>query len=58
MKNVIEVWTRVCCKKLGWIVNRGEMPIESEYSWFSAKAILVASLKLSVLGRALKVIKF
>jgi len=42
MNNVMKVRTRVCCKKLGRIENRGEMPIESEYSWFSAKAILVA----------------
>jgi len=35
-------------------VNRGEMPIESEDSWFSAKAILVAFKKISKLGRALK----
>jgi len=25
-------------------VNRGEMLIESEYSWFSAKTILVVSI--------------
>jgi len=38
-------------------VNRGEMPIESEDSWFSAKAILVASKKkISKLGKALKML--
>jgi len=37
------------------------MPIESEYSWLSAKAILVVfkkKIKIIRLGRALKVINF
>lgn len=30
------------------------MPIESEYSWFSAKTILVVSKIFTLFGRALK----
>jgi len=33
------------------------MPIESEYSWLSAKAILVVCKEIIRLGRALKVEK-
>jgi len=41
----VEVRTRDCCKNLGRLVHRGEMPIEHGDSWFSAKAIKVARLK-------------
>jgi hypothetical protein len=34
-----EGWTRVCCKILGWIVDRGERLIKFRDSWFSAKSI-------------------
>jgi len=38
-KELLEDRTRVCCKILRRFTIRGEMPIEHEYSWFSAKVI-------------------
>lgn len=40
--------TRDCCKNLGRLVDRGEMPIELGVSWLSAKAIKVARPKKKV----------
>lgn len=37
--------TRICYKRLGLIVGRSEKLIECEYSWFSAKPILVGRFK-------------
>jgi len=42
LKRLMEERTRDCCKNLGRLVHRGEMPIELGDSWFSAKAIKVA----------------
>jgi len=36
---LLEGRTRVCRKILSGLVNRGEMPIEFTYSWFSMKVI-------------------
>lgn len=36
--------TRDRCKALGWLVNRGDMPIELGDSWYSAKTIEVVRL--------------
>jgi hypothetical protein len=38
-EKIMEDWTRVCGKRLGWFVIRGERLIKLGDSWFSTKSI-------------------